>query len=105
MVVGNSLFADMGGGEEDGKTLLYQTSEHHPIISYNQGVDPLMRYAVSLTHQNSTVAWEINGNRLTPGRLQSPISYPARVGFGAPDSYTKYDNITVTGVLAASGPE
>lgn len=103
MTLGNSLFADMGGGANHAVTMIYQTSEHHPFVTLEQGVDPALKYTGLLTLRDNTVVWEVNGRRLAPGQLQVPIPSPVRVGFGTADTLTKFDNVVITGILDTSG--
>jgi len=98
--LGDSLSAQIGAGPENGMSLVFQNSEHYPIVSAKGGARLRLRYSAVLDLQNGTVRWEVNDKSLGSGRLTVPISYPVRVGVGHEASHTAYGNIVVTGILS-----
>jgi len=98
--LGRSLTAEIGAGDKNSKTIVYQESEHFPITSLDRGVEPSLRYTSALEIEADAVKWSVNGRNLNVGKLISPIRYPVKVGVGDPRNRTAYDDITITGILS-----
>lgn len=98
--VGEGLTAQIGAGEENSQRLIYQNSEHYPLLSGKDGARPRLRYSVSIEISNGIVRWQVNGQDLGSARLPVPLTFPARIGLGHEASHTAYDNVIISGFLS-----
>ncbi len=98
-LIGDSLQADLIGGDTLDANL-FQTSSQHPVTRFSTAFDRRRTYRSALAFQQGRAEWSLNGGRTRRGTLQVPIRYPAYVGFGTMRSVSGYDNISITGILS-----
>jgi hypothetical protein len=99
VMLGKSLYADLLP-TADGKAILHQGNPSYPIQKSYGGAEPYRCYNYEITINGKNVQWTVGQRTLPQTKLLKPISRTIRVGLGAKNSKTMFNNIKITGILS-----